>query len=315
MTLERPLVSVLTPAYNHATVIGHAIESVLAQTFTAWEMLVVDDGSNDATVDVVRSYDDPRIVCIEQPHVGIWKLSETYARAVARARGELLAMLDGDDWWPENKLALQVPLFAAAAVAMTYGSVAVVDERDGLVVNARPPREALGTLDGAALARMMLHTKFSPHSVTVMLRRDVLTGCGGFVQPDYLPLADYPTWMTIAPGRKVAGIDAVLGYYRVHPQSVCRTLTPEVERGQFRFFADYLASTPPASLGMTAAEAAELRKAIIADGDHVRGVRAAEAGDFRAAREAFRAAIRNGGTKRRVKSLGRLAQALIRSWC
>ena len=62
-----PLVSVITPTYNNARFIGRTIDSLLAQTYPKWEMIVVDDGSTDNTADVVQRYPDPRITYLRQP--------------------------------------------------------------------------------------------------------------------------------------------------------------------------------------------------------------------------------------------------------
>jgi glycosyltransferase involved in cell wall biosynthesis len=94
MTVELPLVSVMMPAYNAGPFIARAIQSLLAQTYTRWELLVVNDGSNDSTGAVAGQFGDPRVRLIEQQNSG-----EAAARnkALALARGELLAFLDADD--------------------------------------------------------------------------------------------------------------------------------------------------------------------------------------------------------------------------
>lgn len=88
------LVSIMMPAYNAAEFIGQAIDSVLAQTYLNWELIVVDDGSTDGTASISGSYADPRIKVISQPNGG-----ESAARntALAHMQGELVAFLDADD--------------------------------------------------------------------------------------------------------------------------------------------------------------------------------------------------------------------------
>jgi glycosyltransferase involved in cell wall biosynthesis len=99
-----PLVSVVMPAYNVAEYIGHAIESVLAQTFRNWELIVVDDGSLDGTGDVCREHGD-RIIYRRRQNSGVARARN---EGVRLARGELVAMLDADDYWYPQKLAKQV---------------------------------------------------------------------------------------------------------------------------------------------------------------------------------------------------------------
>jgi len=99
-----PLTSVIVTAYNQAQYIGPALDSVLGQTRTPDEVVVVDDGSTDATPEVITPYRD-RIVYIRQPNQGVAESRNTGIRA---ARGEFLAFLDGDDLWEPEKLDVQV---------------------------------------------------------------------------------------------------------------------------------------------------------------------------------------------------------------
>lgn len=98
---SRPVVSVITPAYNVAPYIGQCIESVQAQTLPDWEMIIVDDASTDDTVAVVQQYlGDPRIrlLCNVQ-NLGP---GGTRNRALEAAQGEWVAVLDADDWIAPN---------------------------------------------------------------------------------------------------------------------------------------------------------------------------------------------------------------------
>lgn len=98
-----PRVSVLIPAYNSGRFLGDAIESVLAQTFSDYEIIVVDDGSTDNTAQVVARY--PQVKYIPREHCGV---SAARNAAVAAATGEIVAFLDADDLWVADKLEKQV---------------------------------------------------------------------------------------------------------------------------------------------------------------------------------------------------------------
>ena len=117
----QPLVSIITPTYNHEQFIGQCVGSVLAQTYTNWEQIIIDDGSTDNTNEVIKTYNDRRIRYIYQKNVGIWKLNETYNKALALANGELIAILEGDDFWPPDKLEVQVPFFLNTNVVLAFG--------------------------------------------------------------------------------------------------------------------------------------------------------------------------------------------------
>ncbi len=102
-----PKVTVLTPVYNREQYIATAIESVLAQSFTDFELLLIDDGSTDGSAEILRSYTtDPRVrVVRNEQNLGI---PQTRNRGIDLARGEYVAMLDSDDWAYPCRLETQV---------------------------------------------------------------------------------------------------------------------------------------------------------------------------------------------------------------
>ena len=107
---KRELVTILTPTYNHEKYLADCIESVLAQTYQDWEMIILNDGSTDRTEEIAATYRDAdsRIRLVSQENVGIFRLSETYNKGVALSNGGYLDILEGDDCWVPEKLALQV---------------------------------------------------------------------------------------------------------------------------------------------------------------------------------------------------------------
>ena len=105
-----PLVTVIVTAYNEEAFVEEAVRSVLAQTFTDFELLAIDDGSTDGTADILESIRDPRLRVIHQINRGI---SETRNRGIEEARGDIIAFLDGDDIWLPSRLARDVAIFAA----------------------------------------------------------------------------------------------------------------------------------------------------------------------------------------------------------
>lgn len=104
--IGRPLVSVVIPTYNRAWVLRDAIESVLAQTFESFELIVVDDGSTDNTPALLDGYED--LVALEQTNKGV---SAARNRGIAHAQGKFIAFLDSDDLWLPEKLSAQVTFF------------------------------------------------------------------------------------------------------------------------------------------------------------------------------------------------------------
>lgn len=113
-------VSIITPAYNAAHLIAQAIESAQAQTFTEWEMLIVDDCSTDSTCSIVENYalSDPRIHLIRQLENG--GPAEARNTALKAASGRYIAFLDSDDLWLPNKLTRQLAFMAEKNSAISY---------------------------------------------------------------------------------------------------------------------------------------------------------------------------------------------------
>ena len=102
------LISIIMAAYNAEKTIDMAIRSVLAQTYTDWELIVIDDCGKDNTIDVVRNFDDPRIRLVHNPcNKGV---SYTRQHGVEEAKGEWIAVLDSDDAWEADKLEKQAAL-------------------------------------------------------------------------------------------------------------------------------------------------------------------------------------------------------------
>lgn len=102
-------VSIVLPTYNRATLLKDAIYSVLAQTYSKFELLIIDDGSDDNTKEIVETFCDARIYYYQLPHTG--RISAVRNSGIRYAKGELIAFLDSDDLWKENKLQEQVVLF------------------------------------------------------------------------------------------------------------------------------------------------------------------------------------------------------------
>jgi glycosyltransferase involved in cell wall biosynthesis len=131
--MQQPLVSVIIPSYNRAHCIGKALDSLVAQTYSNWEAIVIDDGSNDNTRQVVASYVTKcRVRYIYQDNRGV---SSARNHGIALAIGDYLALLDSDDIWHPWKLQLQLAVFEAFPdIVMSCTDMSAVAP-DGSVVN------------------------------------------------------------------------------------------------------------------------------------------------------------------------------------
>ena len=125
--MDNKLVSIITPLYNSERFVGQTVESVLAQTYPHWEMIVVDDGSTDNGVEIVRRYmaQDKRIRLYQQPNGGC---AAARNRGLNEAKGRYYCFLDSDDYWDPTFLEEQLAFMAEKRAAIVTCSVRRVDE-------------------------------------------------------------------------------------------------------------------------------------------------------------------------------------------
>ena len=216
---ERPKVSVVTCAYNAAPWIGQTLDSVFAQTFTDYEVIVIDDGSTDNTREIVQQFAE-RVRLIDQPHRGV---AAARNAGIAGSRGELVVQLDADDLWLPTALATLVPAFDDPTVGLACSDVLVWDERTPW---DRCPRywERIRRPDADTVAlAQLLHENFVPN-LTCLVRRSLLERVGGYDER-LPPVEDYDMWLRIAlAGGKIRCIDQVQGVYRVRAGSLSTDL-------------------------------------------------------------------------------------------
>jgi glycosyltransferase involved in cell wall biosynthesis len=218
----QPLVSIITPTFRHQQFIASCIRSVLEQTYGHWELIVADDASPDGTAAIVAEYAarDSRIRLLEhQTNYGPARLHETYNEALALCRGELVAVLEGDDEWMSEKLKRQVPVFCDSRVVLCYADFEEVTT-DGLVIGRHGILDAIRPARSEARDNLrFFSTLTSFGSNTVVVRRDRLLEIGGFgtVAGTFV---DYPTWLSLVPLGEFMRVAAVLGRWRRHPASL-----------------------------------------------------------------------------------------------
>jgi glycosyltransferase involved in cell wall biosynthesis len=216
-----PRVSILSPTYQHAAFIGECIRSVLAQTMPDWEMIIVDDGSDDGTPDIAESFNDPRIKVIRRQHEGVAGLGRSYASALAHSTAPFVAILECDDSWPENKLEIQLPMFADPDVVLTHGSAGLMDEFGCIYAHHRHvPRGKVSKNDPPGIIIPALVDVNFIVATTVMLRRSTLEEIGGFIHPNGVPYVDHPTWLHMATKGTFARSPLVLGNWRRYAQQI-----------------------------------------------------------------------------------------------
>jgi teichuronic acid biosynthesis glycosyltransferase TuaG len=206
-----PLVSVITPSYNSSSFIKEAIESVQAQSYSNWEMIIVDDYSKDDSVHVIEAYmeKDPRIRLIPL----IQNVGAAKARNVAlkEGKGNYMAFLDSDDQWLPTKLEEQVAFMQKENLAFSFTSYSLIDEQGNPIdIEVKAPK----TVDYKYL---MGNTTIG--CLTVMLDRNQIKQIEMPVtQPE-----DTALWLLLLrQGYQAYGLQKVLAKYRIVSNSTSR---------------------------------------------------------------------------------------------
>jgi len=207
------LISVLLPVRNGEAYLREALESVLAQTHRELELLVVDDGSDDATHAILSSYEDPRLRVIRQEPQG---LVPALRRGLADVRGEVLARMDADDVSLPHRLERQLEALAAdERLALVGCAVETIDDGGRVTGSWSLP------VDDAALRRRLLLRNPFTHGA-VVLRRAAVEAAGGY-RADYGANEDYDLWRRLAREWRLGAVPDALYRYRVHPAAVTKT--------------------------------------------------------------------------------------------
>lgn len=246
--MGNPLVSIITPTYNHERYIGQCIESVLQQTYSDWELIIVDDGSTDETPNIIKRYKDSRIKYLRQNNIGIMNLRFTYNRALSLSNGEFIAILEGDDCWPIDKLEKQLPSFDIPKVVLSWGNARIIDENGRTIryVRNKNFKNTYSILDIEIkeLISKFLFSNFLTPTVTVMVRKKSLLNINGFQQPEGVPFVDLPTWLYLVFEGKFAYVNRDCGMWRQHTEQTTRKFDLAMILGHVKTINEFLESLP-----------------------------------------------------------------------
>jgi len=209
-----PVVSVLLPVYNGAPYLAAAIQSILDQTHGDWEMIIVNDGSVDASAEIIMQFQDARIRYFDQENRG---LAATLNRAIGLARGAYLARQDQDDLSFPDRLHKQVTFLDAHPDVGMLGSWAEIWNGNRLT-----GRLLAHPTDDASLKFHLLFDNPFVHS-SMMIRRCILDEVGGYSEdPSRQPPEDYELWSRVGRRFRVANLPETLVAYREVQGSMSR---------------------------------------------------------------------------------------------
>ena len=233
--VKAPVFSVVMPAYNAEATVGESIGSVLAQTMTDWELLVVDDCSTDGTLEVCRSFSDPRIRALQTPR----NVNAAGARntALEQARGEYVAFLDSDDLAAPNRLERQLRFFRENPSVSVCGTYVETFTTGPLAKTCEPI--CYPVADGPIKSSMFFYDPFVTSSVSV--RAGALREAGRPVfSEEYAPSEDYDLWARLIEKVRFANLPEYLNRYRLHGKQLTQMQSAPMQKQVSRIWGDLL---------------------------------------------------------------------------
>lgn len=209
--MNNPIVTILMPVYNGALYLREAMDSIFAQSFTEFEVLVINDGSTDNTLTILQSYNDERLRIISQQNAGV---SAALNRGLLEAKGYYIARVDSDDVCAPNRIEKQIQFLKAHQDYVLVGSDADYMDKDGEFVFYY---QNTGHNNEEIQQRYMAHCPFI-HSTVIFIKSLVLE-LGGYDTNAHL-FEDYFLWIKLIKLGKVANLPEPLMNIRFNPESV-----------------------------------------------------------------------------------------------
>lgn len=203
---QSPIISVILPVYNCEKFVSEAVQSVLNQTFTDFELLIIDDCSTDATVSIIQSFSDDRINLICKEKNSGYTDSLNYAISIAK--GKYIARMDGDDVCLPTRFQKQIEAMNANEEVILCGTAIQIIDSDKILKH--PINH-----DDIKVKLCFSNAFFHP---TVMFRKDVFANL--HYNKEFEPAEDYDLWTQLVFKGKVMNIDEVLLKYRVHQNQI-----------------------------------------------------------------------------------------------
>lgn len=231
-----PKVSIIIPTYNAMPYLPATVESVFNQTFTDFELLLVDDGSTDETIPWITQLTDARVKLIQQANQGASVARNT---GISHAQGEYIAFLDNDDLWQPTKLAQQVQyLDQNAPVALVHTWMILIDEHG-------QSTGRLITTDAEGWVWSKLVEQDTVLNSSVLVRRTCFDVVGVF-DPTIPRTGDWEMWLRVAAKYPLGVIKEALVFYRNHGNNASRNL--QAMEQEFQVCIEKIFSTAPSNL-------------------------------------------------------------------
>lgn len=209
-----PLFSIVIPTYNHGHLIGRCLDSVVGQSCGDWEAIVVNNFSQDDTIEVVESYGDPRIRLVNFANNGIIAASRN--KGISEARGQWICFLDSDDWWAPGKLEACLPYLEE--YDLIYHKMQVYSDSTQSLTD----KYTDAYLPPHPVYEQMLRLGNCCTNSSAVLRRSIIDRAGPLSEaPELVAVEDYDYWLRVSRvTERFRVLDTVLGYYWVGSSSI-----------------------------------------------------------------------------------------------
>ncbi|REC49609.1 glycosyltransferase [Chryseobacterium pennipullorum] len=210
------MISVILPVYNAEKYVSEAIQSVLDQTYKDFELIILNDGSTDRSLEIINSFKDERIVLVDQANAG---LAKTLNRGLALAKGEYIARMDADDICLPNRFKEQINYLVRHPEVGLLGTAIELIDDEGKHLLYNPPLVGHEVLTAAMMTRgnPMKHP-------SVMFRKEIAVQCGGYNEDIGKYFEDYMLWRLMSTQCKIDNLPKILLQYRLTPTSIVSTM-------------------------------------------------------------------------------------------
>jgi len=219
--MDNPMVSVIMPAYNAEKYIGESIESVIGQTYTNWELIIVDDGSTDKTSEIIKQYqvNNNRVFYIYQENA-----RQGYAKnnGIKHSKGSYIAFIDADDLWLCHKLEICINEIQNGKYDLVFTDCLLFEDRLPYDISTLKNMGVTSAIwQGKKAILAFLHYNRIPN-LTVLVKKDSLLKAGSFTNKQ--AAEEYEMWLKLlANGASFKALNTPLALYRLHTQSVTAT--------------------------------------------------------------------------------------------
>ena len=206
--MDNPLVSIIIPSFNNAHFLDRLIPSILSQTYSNWEVIFIDNNSKDNTIEILNSYEEPRIKIYSINNEGI--IAKSRNLGIEKAKGEWIAFLDSDDWWVTNKLLVAINTALEKKADFVYHDMYLAKQynnyfnKKGYSRGLKPP-----------IFRDLLIRGNGILNSSVIVKKEFLIKVGLLAtQKDRITWEDYDCWLRISQQTEnFFYIKKILGYY------------------------------------------------------------------------------------------------------